>query len=126
MLNENELAAIAVNCCFKIHNELGPGLLESIYEEILYVELSKHNLDIQKQKGIPVYWDNKKLDMGFRADLILENKLIIEIKSVESLCPVHYKQLLTYLKLTNIKLGILVNFNESLIKDGLRRVVNNL
>lgn len=125
-MTENDLAKITVNCCFKIHSELGPGLLESVYEEILFHELTKNNLRIQRQKGIPVYWDGIKLDLGFRADLIIEDKLVVEIKSVEGICPVHYKQLLTYLKLSNIKLGLLVNFNEYLIKDGIKRIANNL
>jgi GxxExxY protein len=123
---ENELSAIVVDCCYRIHKKLGPGLLESVYEEVLCYELSKAELCFARQTGIPVYYDELILELGFRADIIVEEKVIIEIKSVESIAPVHKKQLLTYLKLTGLKLGLLVNFNEALIKDGLVRIVNKL
>ncbi len=123
---ENELSKIIVNCCFKIHSTLGPGLFESVYENILAYELSKENLKIEIQKALPVYYEDVKMDIGFRTDIIVENKVIIEIKSVEEILRVHYKQLQTYLKLTNMKLGLLINFNENLIKEGIHRVVNNL
>ncbi|WP_262732042.1 GxxExxY protein [Gaetbulibacter sp. NE] len=123
---ENDLASIIVDCCYHIHVELGPGLLESVYEEILYTELIRIGLNVERQKSLPVVWKNRKLDLGFRTDLIVENKVIIEIKSVEAIHPVHPKQLLTYLKLTNLKLGLLVNFNSPLIKTGITRIVNNL
>lgn len=123
---ENEISKIIVDTAYKIHSELGPGLLESVYEEIMYYELSNLGLSVQRQKGIPVIWNNIKMELGFRADLIVENKVIIEIKSVEIIAPVHPKQLLTYLRLTNIKLGLLINFNEPVIKNGIKRVVNNL
>lgn len=126
LYTENELSKIIVNCCFKIHTTLGPGLFESVYENILAYELSKENLKIDIQKALPVYYEDVKMDIGFRTDIIVENKVIIEIKSVEELSKVHFKQLQTYLKLTNIKLGLLVNFNENLIKEGIHRVVNNL
>ena len=100
--------------------------MESVYEEILYFELTCQGLSVQRQKAIPVYWKDTKMNIGFRADLVVENKIIIEIKSVEQLAPVHPKQLLTYLKITKLKLGLLVNFNEKLIKDGITRIVNNL
>jgi len=125
-MNENEISKIIVDKCFQIHKSLGPGLLESVYEETLFYELTKGKLNCQRQKGIPVVYKEIKMDLGFRADLIIENKVIIEIKSVEALAPVHFKQLLTYLRITGLKLGILVNFNEALIKNGLKRVVNNL
>ena len=125
-MNENEISKIIVDCCFKVHTELGPGLLESVYEEILAFELSKRNLKIERQKGIPVIYNDLKMDLGFRADLIVENKVIIELKSIEAIAPVHKKQLLTYLKIANLKLGLLINFNEALIKDGIHRIVNNL
>ena len=115
-----------MDCCFKIHTTLGPGLLESVYEEILAYELQNKNLNIHRQKGIAVVYNDIKMDLGFRADIIVENKVIIEIKSVEAISPVHQKQLLTYLKITDIKLGLLINFNEALIKDGIQRIVNNL
>jgi GxxExxY protein len=126
MKTENELSKIIVNSSFEIHQKLGPGLLESVYEEILFHELKKHNLYIERQKGIPLIWDGIRLDLGFRADLIIENKVIIEVKSIETIAPVHWKQVLTYLKLTGLKLGLLINFNEALIKEGISRIVNNL
>lgn len=123
---ENELSRIIVNCCFKIHTSLGPGLLESVYEELLAYEIRKYGLNIQRQQGIPVVYDAIRMELGFRADIIVEGKVIIEIKSIENIAPVHQKQLLTYLKLTGLKLGLLVNFNEALIKNGIHRIVNNL
>ncbi|MCB0515042.1 MAG: GxxExxY protein [Chitinophagales bacterium] len=125
-MNENEIAKIIVNSCYKIHTTLGPGLLESVYEETLNYELAKESLLVERQKGIPVFYDNLKMDLGFRADLIVEKKVIVEIKSIETVAPVHQKQLLTYLKITGLKLGILVNFNEVLIKNGIQRIVNKL
>lgn len=125
-MKENEIATIIVDTCYKIHTELGPGLFESVYEEILAYELSDLGLKIERQKPIPVIWKDLKMEVGFRADLIVENLVVIEIKSVELIAPVHKKQLLTYLRLTNKKLGLLVNFNEALIKDGITRIVNNL
>lgn len=125
-MSENELAKIIVDCCYHIHTTLGPGLLESVYEEILCFELQKNNLLYTRQQGIPVFYENIKMDIGFKADIIVENKLIIEIKSVEAIAPVHQKQLLTYLKITGIKLGLLINFNEALIKNGIHRIVNKL
>ena len=125
-MTEKELATLVVDLCYQIHTQLGAGLFESVYEEVLYYELIQMGFKIDRQKGIPVQWKDKKMDIGFRADLIVEDKLIIEIKSIESVLPVHKKQKLTYLKLTGLKLGLLVNFNEALIKDGITRVVNNL
>ncbi|HEY5825700.1 MAG TPA: GxxExxY protein [Cyclobacteriaceae bacterium] len=125
-MNENELSKIIVDCCFKVHTSLGPGLLESVYEEVLAYELTKREVSFIRQKGIPVFYEEVKLDIGFRADIIVADKVIIEIKSVETIAPVHQKQLLTYLKLTGLKLGLLINFNEALIKNGIQRVVNNL
>jgi GxxExxY protein len=125
-MTENEISKLIVDVAFKVHTQLGPGLLESIYEEILYFELVKLGLNVERQKAIPVIWDNLKMELGFRADLIIENKVIIELKSVEIIAPVHPKQLLTYLKITGIKLGLLINFNEALIKNGITRIVNNL
>jgi len=125
-MTENQISKIIVDKCFQIHKTLGPGLLESVYEEILFYELTKENLNCKRQRGMPVIYKNIKMDLGFRADIVVENKVIIEIKSVEALAPVHFKQLLTYLKITDLKLGILVNFNEALIKNGLKRIVNNL
>lgn len=125
-MNENELSKIIVNTAYQIHTELGPGLLESVYEEIMDYELRKLNLNVERQKAIPVIWNDLKMQLGFRADLIVNNKVIIELKSVENIAMVHPKQVLTYLKLTNLKLGLLINFNEPLIKNGITRIVNNL
>jgi GxxExxY protein len=125
-MSENELSKIIVNTAFQIHLKLGPGLFESVYEEIMYYELVKLGLLVERQKGIPVIWNEIKMELGFRADLIVENKVILELKSVETIAPVHPKQLLTYLKLTKIKLGLLINFNETLLKNGITRIVNNL
>jgi GxxExxY protein len=101
-------------------------LLESVYEQILAYELMKSDLEVDKQKPLPVLYEGVKMDLGFRTDLIVNRKVIIEIKSVEAVVAVHYKQRLTYLRLTDLKLGLLINFNENLIKDGIKRVVNNL
>ena len=125
-MTENEISKIVVNTCYNIHIELGPGLLESIYEEILYYELIDQGLKVERQKAVPLIWKDLKMEIGFRSDLIVENKVIIELKSVETIAPVHPKQLLTYLKITGLKLGLLINFNEKLIKDGITRIVNNL
>jgi len=123
---ENELSQVILDCAFNVHKNLGPGLLESVYEETISYELLKKNIKIQRQVGIPVVYNDIKMEIGFRADIIVENKVIIEIKSVESLSDVHFKQLLTYLKLSDLKLGLLINFNESLLKNGIKRVVNKL
>lgn len=125
-MSENELSKIIVNSCCQIHKELGPGLFESVYEECLHFELIQQGLSVQRQKELPVIYKSLKMEIGFRIDLIVENKVIVEIKSIETIAPVHQKQLLTYLRLTNLKLGLLINFNEALIKDGIQRIVNNL
>jgi len=125
-MSENELSKIIVNSCYQIHKELGPGLFESVYEECLHFELIQQGLSVQRQKELPVIYKSLKMEIGFRTDLIVENKVIVEIKSIETIAPVHQKQLLTCLRLTNLKLGLLVNFNEALIKDGIQRLVNNL
>ena len=125
-MTENELSGIIVNTSFKIHSQLGPGLLESIYEEILAYELTKKGLIVEVQKPIIVYWDDKKMSVGFKADIIVENKVIIELKSVKEIDDRNKKQLLTYLKITGLKLGLLINFNEAFLKDGIIRIVNGL
>ncbi|MFN8325439.1 GxxExxY protein [Flavobacterium sp.] len=125
-MDENEISKIIVDASYKIHVKLGPCLLESVYENILFYELQKRGLKVEKQKPLPVIWDDLKMDVGFRTDLIVENKVIVEIKSVEQIINVHPKQLLTYLRLTDLKLGLLINFNEDLIKNGITRIVNNL
>lgn len=126
LLTENQIASIIVDCCYNIHVGLGPGLLESVYEEILHHKLINEGLTVERQKSLPVIWREQKLSLGFRADLIVNNKVIVEIKSVEEIHPVHPKQLLTYLRLTNLKLGLLINFNSPLIKTGITRIVNGL
>lgn len=125
-MTENELATIVVDTAFRIHVALGPGLLESVYRAILVHELRKKGLEVEAEIGIPVDWDGIRLDVGFRADLIVEGKLVVELKSVENVAPVHKKQLLTYLRLTNCRLGLLINFGANLIKDGITRVANGL
>lgn len=125
-MEENSLATLVLDKCFEIHRELGPGLFESVYEKILFYELEEAGLDVKEQLALPVIWKKKKIDLGFRIDLKVENRLIVELKSIESVLPVHKKQLLTYIRLSNVKLGLIVNFNENLLKDGIHRVVNNL
>lgn len=125
-MTENELSKIAVDLCIKIHRALGPGLLESIYEDVLCYELEKAGLNYSRQEEIAVAYEGMKMNLAFRADIIVERKLILELKSVEDILPVHLKVLLTYLRLTDIKLGLLINFNEAYVKDGIRRMVNNL
>lgn len=126
MLTENEISKIAVDICFKIHHQYGPGLFESVYEEIFCYEFSKTRIPFARQMGVPLIHEQIKMDIGFRADIIIDNKVILELKSIEALAPVHFKQVLTYLKLTDIKLGLLINFNVNLIKDGIHRIVNKL
>jgi GxxExxY protein len=125
-MTENEIATIIVDAAFKIHKTLGPGLLESVYQATLEYELQKRGLQVVREVGLPVYYENIKLELGFRVDLIAADKIIIEIKSVDALAPVHKKQLLTYLRLMDLRLGLLINFNVELIKDGIHRVVNRL
>jgi len=125
-MTENELSRIIVDTSYRIHKGLGPGLFESVYEEILDFEFRKAGLHIHRQQSIPIMWEEVKMDQGFRADLIVEDKVLVEVKSVQTIAPVHFKQVLTYLKLTGLKLGLLINFNEALIKDGIKRIVNNL
>lgn len=121
----NELTSAVIDTCIEIHKNLGPGLLESVYEKILHLELVNQGFYVEAQKPYPVYWKGEKVDLGFRADLVIEKRLILELKSNTGLAPVHYKQLLTYLKIADIKIGLLINFNEALLKNGLKRVVNN-
>jgi GxxExxY protein len=125
-MTENELSKIIVDASYRIHVGLGPGLFESVYEEILNYELLSRGLYVTRQEVIPVYWKGIQMEQGFRADLIVENKVIVEIKSIEHIAPVHAKQVLTYLRLTKLKLGLLVNFNENLLKQGITRIANQL
>ena len=123
---ENELSGLIIGTCIEIHRELGPGLLESVYEEVLTYELTEKGLLVERQKDVPVVYKGKKMELGFRADLIVNETVLIELKSVEAISKVHPKIVLTYLKLTGLKLGLLINFNEVLLKDGITRIVNNL
>lgn len=123
-MDENEISKIVFESALKIHKVLGPGLLESAYEECLFYELKKYDLKVEKQKQLPLIYEEVRLDVGYRIDIIIEDKFIVEVKSVEALTDVHLAQLLTYLKLSNCKLGLLINFNVSLLKNGVRRVIN--
>ena len=125
-VTENEIAKQIVDAAFRIHTSLGPGLLESVYEAVMAQELTRRGLHTERKQALPVVWENVHLEAGFRVDLIVENKVIVEIKSVEAIAPVHRKQLLTYLRLANKRLGIPINFDVDLIKDGIARVVNGL
>ena len=125
-MTENEIAKIVVDAAYHVHRRLGPGLLESVYEVILVNSLSGRGLNVERQKPVPIVFDGMKFDEGFRADLIVEDKVIVELKSVEKTAPVHKKQLLTYLRLADKRLGLLINFGASLIKDGIFRVANRL
>ena len=123
-MDENEISKIVFESALKIHKVLGPGLLESAYEECLFYELKKYDLKVEKEKQLPLIYEEVRLDVGYRIDIIIEDKFIVEIKSVEALTDVHLAQLLTYLRLSNCKLGLLINFNVSLLKNGVRRVIN--
>ena len=121
-----ELAKELVDIAFHIHKSLGPGLFESVYEEVFCIELEKRGFNYKRQQVIDIVYEGRKIPNAFECDILIENAMIIELKSVEKLHPTHFKQLGTYLKLTDLKLGLLINFNEGLIKDGIRRIVNNL
>lgn len=125
-MNENEIATVIVDAAFKIHKTLGPGLLESVYEAALKYELQKRGLKVLQQLGIPLAYEGLDLGIAFRADLVVGDKVVIEIKSIEALAGVHAKQLATYLRLMDLRLGLLINFNVELIRDGIRRVVSRL
>jgi GxxExxY protein len=125
-MNENELSNKIIGLAIDVHNALGPGLLESAYKECMYHKIGKSGLWIEKEKSMPLVFEEVKLDCGYRIDLLVENKLLLELKSVVALNDVHLAQTLTYLKLGNYKLGLLMNFNVARIKDGIKRVVNGL
>ena len=125
-MHENEIARQVVDAAYKIHVRFGPGLLESAYEAMLAHELRERGLRVTQQEPIPVVYDGVRLEVGYRADLIVEDKVIVELKSVEQVAPVHKKQLLTYLKVADKRLGLLVNFGAALIKYGITRIVNRL
>lgn len=124
-MNENELSNIIIGLAIDVHKVLGPGLLESAYEECLFYEIMNNKLFVERQKIMPLVYKDVLLDCGYRTDLIVENKIIIEVKACENVMPVHASQLLTYLKLSNLKLGLLINFNVKLLKEGIKRIVNN-
>ncbi len=125
LMDYNQITGTIIEAAIQIHKKLGPGLLESVYQNILAYELKKKGLKVDKEVPISVKWDRITFDIGFRADLIVENKVIIELKSLEEIKDIHKKQLLTYLKLTNKQVGLLINFNEAILKDGITRVVNH-
>ena len=120
-----EIVKAIVNAAYDIHTRLGPGLFESVYEEILSVELEKLGLHVVRQKILPLTWEGRTLEKAFKADLVVNDKVIIEVKAVESLAPVHFKQLLTYLRVTDMRIGLLINFDQATLKGNIRRIVNN-
>ncbi len=124
-LETNEVSGAVVNCALRIHQKLGPGLLESVYQRILAYELRKAGLTVETEVPVPVEWDGHVIDESFRADLIVGGKVLVELKSVERIQPVHKKQTLTYLKLSNLQVGLLINFGASLLKEGIHRIVND-
>ena len=125
-MDENEIARIVLDICFEIHRELGPGLLESVYEEILCFELAERGIPFERQKPMPVMWKSIKMDVGFRSDVIVDRKVLVEIKSVESIAKVHPKITLTYIRITHIRLGLLINFGAPVLKEGIFRLANKL
>jgi GxxExxY protein len=125
-MSENEIGSIVVDTAVYLHKKLGPGLLETVYETIFLRLLTKKGLHVQRQVSIPIEFEGEQFDEGFRADLFIDGKVIIELKSVEKLTPAHKKQLLTYLKLTNTKLGFILNFGAGLMKDGIARIINGI
>ena len=125
-MDENELSYRVIGIALELHRNIGPGLLESAYENALAYDLSEAGFETKQQVAMPFYYKGKTMEIGYRLDIVVERKLILEIKSVETLAPVHYSQVLTYLKLSDIKLGLIINFNTKLLKDGIHRIVNNL
>ncbi len=123
---ENELSRKIIGCALKVHSILGPGLLESAYEECLFFELQRSGLSVQKQKALPLIYEDVKLEIGYRVDLLVENKVVIEVKSLDNINEIHIAQVITYLKLSDCKLGLLMNFNVMSLRDGIKRVANNL
>lgn len=123
-MTENEIASKVLGCAIEVHKALGPGLLESAYQECLFHKLRQSGLSVQKEKPMPLVFEEVKLECGYRIDLLVENKVVIEIKSVEALNDIHLAQTLTYMKLGNYKLGLLINFNVTLLKKGIKRVIN--
>lgn len=122
---ENSLATKVIGLAIKVHKELGPGLLESVYKECLFYEIKKSGLFVEKEKALPIFYDGVELECGYRLDLFVGNRIILEIKSVKEMNDIYFAQLLTYLKLSECKLGLLINFNTLLLKDGIKRVIND-
>ena len=122
----NDISGSILDCALKVHSALGPGLLESVYEACLNYELRKRGVSVERQRPFPVIYDSVTIDLGFRIDLLVEDSVIVEVKAVERFAPIHEAQLLSYLKLTGLRLGLLLNFNVHHMKDGVRRMVNNL
>ena len=120
----NNITSAIISACIEVHSDLGPGLFESVYEEILAYKFQKAGLHFSRQVAIPVYYEELKMDVGFRADFVIEEDVILEIKSIEAVHPVHKKQLLTYLRLANKQIGLLINFNEEVLKTGITRLIN--
>ena len=125
-MNENELSSIIVDVAYQLHSKLGPGLLESVYQELYVYKLRERGLSVETEVDLPLVFEGKNFSSSFKIDILVEKKVIIELKSVENLLPVHKKQLLTYLRLADLRLGILINFGSALIKDGIKRIVNGL
>jgi len=125
MILDNEITEIIIGCAIKVHKALGPGLLESAYQECLFYELKKTNLKVEKEKPLPLVYEEVKLDCGYRIDLIIEGRIIVELKSVDELNDIHLAQVLTYLKLADCKIGLLINFNVTQLTKGIKRVINN-
>ncbi len=125
-MDENQISYLVRKCIFNVYNKLGPGLLESVYQKILIYELEENGLEVKSELVLPIIYDKKVFDVNFRIDILVEDKVILELKSVKELEPIHFKQLNTYLKLSDKKLGLLVNFNTTNILDGIKRVANNL
>jgi len=125
-MNENDIGDMIIDTAVTMHIELGPGLFESVYEAILFDQLSKKGLIVKRQVPVPIVFDGKLFDEGFRLDLLVEEKVIVELKSIEKIAPVHKKQLITYLRLSNKKLGYILNFRAEVMKDGITRIVNKL
>jgi len=126
IMNENEISSKIIGIAIDVHQALGPGLLESAYKECLFYRIQKEGLNVEKEKSMPLVYEEVKLECGYRIDILVERKVVIEIKSVEAINEVHFAQTLTYMKLGGYKLGLLINFNVSLLKDGIRRIVNNI
>lgn len=125
-MTHNQVSAVIVDTAIEIHRRLGPGLLESVYQAVLGHELGRRGLRVEREVPIPVVWDGVRIEIGFRADLVVEGMVLVELKSVETLAAVHKKQVLTYLRLTDLRLGLLLNFGAALMTDGIHRVVNGL